>query len=226
MMKRIIDVFISLVVIITCFPFIAMILFFVFLFTRENPLLMQERKISLDKKKIKIIKIRTIRDSKQFLELKNLSNEIFFKSNYAKYVPSFCRWLRKTGLDEILQVINVLKGEMSLVGPRPLLDNDLSIIQKTNPEYYIRRTKVNSKPGITGCWQVFGDRAKGISNLVELDEKYEAKKSFLFDLKIIFKTILISMTASHSDSIIMETTQRTAYVIPNYGFDSEFSTGS
>jgi lipopolysaccharide/colanic/teichoic acid biosynthesis glycosyltransferase len=222
MLKRLIDIFISLIVIISCAPFIAAILFLVFFITREKPILLQERKITLDKEEIKIIKIRTIRNSLQFLELKKLSQDIFFKNNYVRYVPSFCRWLRKTGLDEILQVFNVLKGEMSLVGPRPLLGNDLIIMKKTDPEFYYRRTKIESKPGITGCWQVFGKRTKGIADLVELDEKYDKKKSVLFDFNIIFKTLLICLTASHSDSIIMETSEKTIYSLPNR-FDSEFS---
>ncbi len=225
MLKRVIDVFVSLIVIICFSPFIFAILFFVFLLTKENPILLQERKISLDKKGIKIIKIRTIRNSKQFLELKKLSQKIFFQNDYMRYVPSFCRWLRKTGLDEILQVINVIKGEMSLVGPRPLLNNDLIIMKRTHPEYYYRRTKINSKPGITGCWQVFGERLKGVANLIELDEKYDKKKSALFDLTIIVKTLLISITASHSDSIVTGTSKRTVYTIPTYRFDSEFSLG-
>ena len=225
MLKRLIDIFISLVVIISCSPLIAAILFFVFLLTKEKPIFLQERKISLDKKEIKIIKIRTIRNSIQFLELKKLSQEIFFNKNYLMYVPSFCRWLRKTGLDEILQVINVLKGEMSLVGPRPLLESDLIIMKRTNPECYYRRTKIDSKPGITGFWQVFGQRTKGIVNLVELDEKYDKNKSVLFDFKIIFRTLLISLTASHSDSIVTETPKRAICLVPNYKFDSEFSFG-
>jgi lipopolysaccharide/colanic/teichoic acid biosynthesis glycosyltransferase len=204
MLKRIFDIFISLAIVIFFFPFISLILFYVFLITGDNPLFFQERKISLEKKGFRIIKIRTIKNSKQFFELGSNSSEIFIKEGYEKFVPVFCRWLRKSGLDEILQVINVLKGEMSFVGPRPILINDLLKMEKEENEYYQRRIKINSKPGITGCWQVFGERIRGAKNLIELDEKYEKKKSFLFDLKIIARTVIIFATASHSDSIIMD----------------------
>ena len=202
MFKRIIDIFISLAVIIIFLPFIALVLLYVFLITGDNPLLFQERKISLDKKGFKIIKIRTIRNSKEFLELECNSTEIFIKAGYDKFVPAFCRWLRKSGLDEILQVINILKGEMSFVGPRPILTADLLKMENEENEYYKRRTKINAKPGLTGYWQVFGERIKGTENLIELDEKYEKERSFKFDLKIIARTFLIFATASHSDSII------------------------
>ena len=111
-------------------------------------------------------------------------------------------WLRKTGLDEITQLINVLKGEMSLVGPRPLTISDLEIMKKYEPEIHKRRQQLQSKPGITGYWQIFGDRNKGLENLLLLDEFYESKKSLLFDLKLIMSTIVLVMTAKHSDSII------------------------
>ena len=214
MLKRIIDILLSISIIIFCFPFIAIISLFVFLITTKNPIIFQIRKLALNKKEIKIIKIRTIKDSKLFRQLDDVSSQIFFKNGYAEHVPSFCRLLRKTGLDEILQVINVIKGDMSLVGPRPLLEKDLIIMRTNDPAYYYKRQKINSKPGITGCWQVYGDRFKGSANLVELDELYENKKSFYLDLKILIKTIFILMTASHSDSIVANIDKKSKYNIP------------
>jgi lipopolysaccharide/colanic/teichoic acid biosynthesis glycosyltransferase len=202
MLKRIIDISISIMIIVLFSPLIALILLYVFLITGDNPVFLQERKISLDKKGFKLIKIRTIRNSKQFFELESKSHKIFIKEGYEKFIPPFCRWLRKSGFDEILQIFNVLKGEMSIVGPRPLLITDLLIMQKSENDLYQKRTRINSKPGITGYWQILGERAKGAENMVELDEKYENEKSLLFDLKIIVRTFLIFATASHSDSII------------------------
>jgi len=204
MMKRLIDILVSLCLLILCFPIIAASLFLVLLITGENPVFLQERKISLEKNGFKVIKIRTIKSSDEFKKLEESHKEIFVKTDYEKFVPKFCKWLRKTGLDEILQVINVLKGEMSLVGPRPLPENELILMQMSEPGYYKRRTKINSKPGVTGYWQAFGDRLLGAENLINFDEKYEKEKSFLLDLKIISKTIIISLSASHSDAIIKE----------------------
>ena len=201
-MKRIFDITLSLIVIAISLPFIGMILLFVFLIIEENPLIFQTRKITFDKKEIKILKIKTMQSSIELKELEKNCNTIFYKSGFDKFVPPFCRWLRKTGIDEIPQVINVLKGEMSFIGPRPFPENDLLIMQRFKPEFYYRREKINSKPGITGCWQIFGNREQGAANLIELDEIYEKKKSILFDLKIAFKTILVLLTAKHSDAII------------------------
>jgi len=218
MLKRIIDISISLAIIIFFLPFIILILIYVLLITGNNPLIFQERKISLDKKGFKIIKIRTIKNSKQFLALDSNSSDIFIKVGYDKFVPPFCRWLRKSGFDEILQVLNVLKGEMSFVGPRPILAIDLLKMQIEENEYYQRRTKLNSKPGITGYWQVYGERIKGTENLIELDEKYEKEKSLLFDLKIIARTFFIFATASHSDSIIIENKKKHTFKARNKRF--------
>ena len=149
-----------------------------------------------------MIKIRTIKGYDPIRESVNNSNGILFRYDLKKYVPPFCGWLRKSGLDEITQLINVLKGEMSLVGPRPLTIADLKIMKEYEPEIHKRREMLESKPGITGCWQIFGDRNKGLENLAVLDEYYEKEKSVLLDMKLLFSTIVLVMTAKHSDSII------------------------
>jgi len=207
MTKRLIDLVLSPIIIVLSIPFIVVILFLVIISTGQFPVIFQERKITLEKKSVQIIKIRTIRNRigvpfSSFKEVERISNNVFIKEEYEMYVPLFCRWLRKSGLDEILQVINVLKGEMSLIGPRPLLEADLEIMQRSDEEYYNRRTKINSKPGITGMWQVYGKRREGTANLIELEEFYEKEKSLLLDMKITLRTILVLLTASHSDSIL------------------------
>lgn len=159
--------------------------------------------IDFEHASIVIYKIRTIRNSEAFLKLEKQSNSMFIKTNYDRFIPLFCRWLRMTGLDEILQLINVIKGEMSLVGPRPFLESDLKIIKINQPGLYHRRTKLNSKPGITGCWQIWCNRLKGAENLIAWDEYYELNKSLQLDLKIIFATIRIIIFASHADSILI-----------------------
>ena len=189
-------------------PFILIILFVSFYATKQFPLIVQNRFITLEKKKVKLYKIRTIKSSTNFSRQESNSNNFYYKNDFAEYVPRFCRWLRRTGLDEIFQLINVIKGEMSLVGPRPLLERDLLLMKKCEPDFYIKRTKIESLPGITGYWQVYGDRSKGSQNLIGLDENYEKQKSFRLDAKIILKSILIVLTASHSDSIIFSNKNR------------------
>jgi exopolysaccharide biosynthesis polyprenyl glycosylphosphotransferase len=92
-------------------------------------------------------------------------------------------WLRRTSLDELPQLINVLRGEMSLVGPRPPIPYEL---EHYRPEHY-RRLAI--KPGITGLWQVNGRSATTFEEMVELDVRYINEASLLTDLKILAKTI-------------------------------------
>ena len=200
--KRILDILISLLIILIIMPLITVILLIVSIVTDASPLLSQERKIHLKKSGIKIIKIRTIKNSKSFNELEKKSCKVFNKEEYENYVPLFCRYLRKTGIDELPQIINVLRGEMSLVGPRPLNIQDLQIMKRNQPQHYERRNRISSKPGITGYWQVYGKRDLGAENLLAEDEYYEQNKSLSLDLKIMIKTFSVIIMARHSDSIV------------------------
>jgi lipopolysaccharide/colanic/teichoic acid biosynthesis glycosyltransferase len=99
-----------------------------------------------------------------------------------KRLTSMGRWIRKTSLDEIPQLLNVIKGDMSMVGPRPLLPEYIALY---TPEQ-AKRHKV--KPGITGWAQVNGRNAISWEEKFQLDVWYVEHQSFLLDLKIIFKT--------------------------------------
>ena len=91
--------------------------------------------------------------------------------------------LRSSGLDELPQLINVLKGEMSLVGPRPCLPYEA--------EKYLpwQQERFNAAPGLTGLWQVSGKNRTTFTRMMQLDIEYAQNKSLWLDLKIIFKTI-------------------------------------
>jgi len=217
-MKRSLDLISATFVLTIGFPIIIsliildfIILNFVFLlrgkgsylkFLRNNtPLFRQMRAVSLAGKRIKILKIRTIIE----MDVNNEEEKKKWGINNGRYsnkIPLFFKWMRKSGFDEILQFWNVLKGEMSLIGPRPLIINELKKISVKYPEMELRRKMLKSLPGITGYWQVFGEKENGIEDLLEKDEYYEKNKSFILDLKIIFRTIKILITASHSDAII------------------------
>ena len=75
--------------------------------------------------------------------------------------PRFAVCLEEQVVDELPQLINVLKGEMSFIGSRPFPENDLTIMQRFEPEFYFRRRNINSKPGITGYCQVYGYKNTG-----------------------------------------------------------------
>jgi lipopolysaccharide/colanic/teichoic acid biosynthesis glycosyltransferase len=146
-----------------------------------------------------IYKFRTLRSNKNIV-----SNSVFYKREFNGLLTRTGKFLRTSGLDELPQLVNVLKGEMSLIGPRPLSHKDLLLLKKTEPEYYMRREKLNCKPGISGMWQIYGNRDKGAKNLIELDELYEKRKNLLLDLTLLLKTIPLIFTSNHSDSIVSQ----------------------
>ncbi len=200
--KKILDFIFAFLLLVLFSPIIIILLVIIFFITAQSPIIIQERRLSLTGKKIKMIKIRTLKGIEPECESINNSGQVLYRHDLKKYVPPFCGWLRKSGLDEITQLVNVLKGEMCIVGPRPFTIADLQIMKNKEPEVYQRREVIKSKPGITGYWQIFGDRNKGFENIVMLDEYYEKEKSIFLDLKLLFSTALIVMMAKHSDSII------------------------
>lgn len=97
-------------------------------------------------------------------------------------VTAVGRFLRKTSLDELPQIINVLKGEMSLVGPRPVVEQELEKYGASLPYY------LSVKPGLTGLWQVSGRSDLAYSERIALDVEYARTQSFLKDVAIVLKT--------------------------------------
>ena len=100
----------------------------------------------------------------------------------ARIIP-FGKILRSSGLDELPQLINVLRGDMSLVGPRPCVPYEAEKYQAWQKERF------NAAPGLTGLWQVSGKNRTTFTRMMELDIEYTRRKSLWLDLKIIFMTI-------------------------------------
>lgn len=96
------------------------------------------------------------------------------------------RFLRKTSLDELPQIVNVLKGDMSLVGPRPFMLDQRELYDSVGGSAYY-----DLRPGITGLWQVTERGESNFTTRVHHDEAYSERMSFLLDLKLIFATILV-----------------------------------
>lgn len=196
--KNRIDFILSAVILIAAFPFMLLIAILLTVILKSFPLIIQKRGITEDNQVFNIYKFRTIKIN-PYSQIN--SENILFKPDLSQYVPAFCRWLRKTGVDELPQIFNVLKGEMSLVGPRPLSISDLEVLKNKYPQYYRVRNLITLKPGITGMWQVFGNRNEGIENLIVLDLYYYEQTSFWVDLRILLSTILVVSKGKHSDSI-------------------------
>lgn len=120
---------------------------------------------------------------------KNESNGALFKMKNDPRVTPVGRWLRKYSLDEIPQFINVLKGDMSIVGPRPLPISDFDQLKndKMNYDWYMKRGE--TRPGITGLWQISGRSNLSFEEMCLLDLYYIENQSIFFDIEIMFETI-------------------------------------
>jgi lipopolysaccharide/colanic/teichoic acid biosynthesis glycosyltransferase len=198
-LKRLFDIIFSLILIIISFPFLLIFSFIIWYETRHFPIYSQKRGLVLDKNLFKLYKLRTLKSSDTH---QVDSIDIFIKDDLEKYVTPFGRWLRKTGMDELPQIFNVLLGSMSIVGPRPFSLSDMERMKLTQQLFYDRRRKIKSKPGITGLWQINGDRSKGIENLLELEEFYDKNRSIALDIKILLHTIPVVFFGSNSDAIL------------------------
>ncbi len=213
-LKRLFDIIPGLILLLLTSPFIIFSAVLIFIETKRNPFYIQLRGLTLEDRLFKVYKLRTLYDTSHPEKDKQLVLE---KHELEDSVTRYGRFLRKTGLDELPQLLNIIKGEMSFVGPRPLSITDLKIIKEEYPEIYnIRKSLCEEKekngksnrhthlPGLTGYWQVFGDRSKGVENLIELECFYRENASFILDTKIFLKTIPIVLFAMHSDAILYD----------------------
>ncbi len=200
-LKYMLDRPLAVLLLVLCAPFMFIFASVVLLELRAFPFMMQQRGLSLENSRFKIYKFRTMKKHSSGLK-RNVKN-IFEKHDLEDYVPPFCRWLRKSGLDELPQLINVIKGEMSLVGPRPFTLPDLEIIQNEDSKSYDILDKIKAKPGITGYWQVYGSRRQGVVNMVWLQKYYDLNVSFLLDVKIFLSTLPLIFLGEHTDTIVV-----------------------
>lgn len=172
-LKRFLDFTLSLIGFIIILPIFIVVAILLFFANNGKPFFIQERP-GKNEKIFKIIKFKTMNDKKD--EHGNLLPDKERLTKIGKFV-------RKTSLDEIPQLLNVIKGDMSLVGPRPLLVSYLP--------YYTEREKLRHRvrPGITGWAQVNGRNMLNWDERLSLDVEYCHNITFINDLKIIFKTI-------------------------------------
>ena len=176
-MKTIFDFIMSLLAIICLSPII-IIVSLIIKFTSEGPILFKQRRIGKDNKEFNIYKFRTMR-----VDTPNVATHLL--ENPEQYITAIGKFVRKTSLDELPQLFNILKGEMSIVGPRPALYNQLDLRDM--------RTEVGVHklvPGLTGWAQINGRDEIPLDIKVGLDKEYLDKKSFWFDIKIIFLTAI------------------------------------
>lgn len=173
-LKPVFDFSASLVALLVFLPMFILITVVLYFANSGKPFFFQQRP-GKNGKIFKIVKFKTMTDAK------DVNGNLFPDAERLTTIGTF---VRKTSLDEIPQLINVLKGDMSLIGPRPLLTQYLHLYN----DFQNRRHEV--KPGITGWAQVNGRNAISWDKKFELDVWYVDHSSFLVDLKILFKTIL------------------------------------
>ena len=196
--KRLFDLLLSILLIIVTFPLQLLIGFILWIELKENPIFLQERALSLDRNHFRLIKFRTIKKKFSTEIIHDENPQRFLIRDFAFNITPFASWIRKTGLDELLQFYNVLIGQMSIIGPRPLMKEELIIIHEKFYEQHCIRNALKSKPGITGVWQLIGDRKLGVENLIGLDLFYEENNSVKLDLKILSFTLMVIF---HSKSL-------------------------
>ncbi|PFX98205.1 multidrug MFS transporter [Bacillus mycoides] len=192
--KRCMDFIGALCGLILLSPIFIIIAFLIKYEDSKGPILFKQVRVGKNGKEFYMYKFRSmVTDAEEKLQDLLKYNEVsgaMFKMKEDPRVTKIGKFIRKTSLDELPQLLNVLKGEMSLVGPRPPLPREV--------EKYTRydRQRLLVTPGCAGLWQVTERNSVGFKEMVELDLEYIKKRSLLYDLKIILKTIQIMIKSN------------------------------
>lgn len=177
--KRIFDLVSALLLILLTAPVLFAIAIFIH-FDSPGPVLFRQQRVGRDGRPFNMYKFRSMRfDAPRYA--------ISPRDGRDSRVTSVGRFLRRSSLDELPQLINVVKGEMSLVGPRPEMH---FIAQQHGP---VHRQRLEVPPGITGLWQLSGDRAFQIHENIQYDLYYIRHRSFLMDFAILLHTMVFAM---------------------------------
>jgi exopolysaccharide biosynthesis polyprenyl glycosylphosphotransferase len=192
--KRALDVAVSSLILLACMPVFAVVALMIKL-NSPGPVFFVQDRVGLNKRRFRLYKFRTmIMDAEQKMgdleELNEVSGPVF-KIKDDPRIPPVGRFLRKTSIDELPQLWNVLKGDMSLVGPRPLPVRDY---EGFDQDWHRRRFSV--RPGITCLWQVSGRSNIPFEQWMELDMQYIDQWSLGLDLMILIRTVPAVFRAS------------------------------
>ncbi|MDF2988024.1 MAG: multidrug transporter [Eubacterium sp.] len=184
--KRLFDIVAALAAVILLSPVFSIVAVIIKLDSR-GPVFFHQKRIGFMGKPFYMHKFRSmVTDAEERFEEVEDKNEIsgfMFKIRNDPRVTKVGKIIRKTSIDELPQLFNVIKGEMSIVGPRPPIGRE---VQKYDAWHNLR---LSVKPGITGLWQVSGRNDIGFEDMCRLDLKYIRERNFKNDLKIIFRTI-------------------------------------
>lgn len=204
----------ALIIFIILLPILGIIMFLSFLMFRQNPIFIQSRGLRYGEKYFYLYKFRTLKSKSFRRKQENILNKSGSDS-----ISRISKFLRSTGLDELPQLLNIIKGDMNFIGPRPLDLEDLEYIANQYPELHQKRKRIKSKPGIIGYWQVNRKENYSVEKLVEDDLYYESNKSIKLNRSIILKGLKILLTMQHgkvTDQIKKPQTKEIIKNSPNY----------
>jgi lipopolysaccharide/colanic/teichoic acid biosynthesis glycosyltransferase len=187
-LKRCIDIVSSSIAIIILLP-IYLIIICTIKIDSKGPAMFGHTRIGLNGEKIKVYKFRSMVSNadevfRNFTSEQKAEFEKNFKLEHDPRITRVGGFLRKTSLDELPQLFNIIKGNMSIVGPRPIVEKEII-------KYGVYSDKLfSAKPGLTGFWQANGRSDTTYEERIKMDMYYVDNKSTLLDIKIIFKTII------------------------------------
>lgn len=187
--KRALDIIISGVGLVILFPFLLVIAIAIKI-DSKGPILFKHKRIGKDGKTIYIYKYRTmLPNAEEMIKDFNFEQLKEFKENYKlkkdPRITKVGRFLRKTSLDELPQLINILKGKLSIVGPRPIIQEELERYGENADKF------LSVMPGLTGYWQANGRSLTTYEQRMKMELYYVENCTLLLDIKIFFKTIFI-----------------------------------
>ena len=186
--KRGLDLLLSTIGIIVAIPIFLIIGIWIKL-ESKGPIIFSQKRVGQNGKIFNMYKLRSMvvnaEELKEKLKENNEMSGPMFKMQYDPRITKIGRFIRKTSIDELPQLINVIKGDMSLVGPRPSLPEEVDQFEK----WMLKRLDV--KPGLTCYWQVSGRNNIDFEDWMKLDIKYVSERSLFLDIKLIFKTVVV-----------------------------------
>ncbi len=191
--RRLLDVTVAGAGLVALSPLLAAIVLAIRL-ESPGPVVFRQRRLGLDRRPFTVLKFRTMRNGADTAPHREYVHSLIdrpdgvergrlYKLSVDNRVTRVGRFLRAWSLDELPQLVNVLRGEMALVGPRPVIPYEV----ERYPERYLRRFAV--KPGLTGLWQVSGRNERTYEEMVRFDIEYAQRASLLLDLRILARTL-------------------------------------
>lgn len=187
--KRFLDIAGSVVGIILLIPLLLLVGLMIKMEDPTGPVFFKQKRVGKHGRTFDMYKFRSMvcnaEDLKASLLQQNEASGPVFKIKSDPRITNIGKFIRKTSIDELPQLVNVLKGDMSIVGPRPALPDEVA--QYTNYE----KQRISVTPGLTCFWQVNGRSNISFQEWVEMDLDYIRNRNTMMDIKLIFKTVLV-----------------------------------